>query len=104
MGLRLHYDAIGISAATLLTATGANPERLRSYAGFAALFVVSPPPASSGKTNWHRLNRREKRQDFVALHLIVVVKHRLDEEIQDYPARRTEEGLSKPEILHHLNV
>jgi hypothetical protein len=104
MGLRLHYNAIAISAATLLTATGANPERLRSYAGFAALFVVSPPPASSGKTNLHRLNRGEKRQDYAALHRIVVVKYCWDEETQDYPARRTEEGLSKPEVLRNLNV
>jgi transposase len=45
------------NAATLLTAAGDNPERLRSEAGFAALCGANPLPASSGKTNRHRLNR-----------------------------------------------
>jgi transposase len=49
------------NAATLLTAAGDNPERLRSEAGFAAHCGVNPLPASSGKTNRHRLNRGGNR-------------------------------------------
>ena len=45
------------TAATLLIAAGGNPRRLRSEAAFASLCGVNPIPASSGKTNRHRLNR-----------------------------------------------
>ena len=53
-------DVFGVgpdTAAALLITAGSNPERLRSEAAFAALCGVSPIPASSGKTNRHRLNR-----------------------------------------------
>jgi transposase len=91
-----------IGTATLLTAAGDNPERFRSDAGFAALCGVSPLPASSGKTNRHRLNRGGNRQANAALHRIAVVRLRWDEQTQAYAARRTEEGLAKPEILRCL--
>lgn len=45
------------TAAVLLVTAGSNPERLKSGVAFAALCEVSPIPASSGKTNRHRLNR-----------------------------------------------
>jgi transposase len=100
--LRQTYG-IGVdSAATLLTAVGDNPERLRSDAGFAALCGVNPLPASSGKTNRHRLNRGGNRQANAALHRIAVVRLRWDEQTQAYASRRTEQGLSKPEILRCL--
>ena len=53
-------DGFGIgpdTAATLLIAAGSNPDRLHSEAAFASLCGVNPIPASSGKTNRHRLNR-----------------------------------------------
>lgn len=43
-------------AATLLTTAGANPQRMRTEAAFAALCGSNPIPASSGKTNRHRHN------------------------------------------------
>ncbi|WP_108257754.1 IS110 family transposase [Mangrovicoccus ximenensis] len=64
-------DAIGYhSAAQLLIAAGANPDRLKSEASFAALCGVSPIPASSGKINRHRLNRGGDRAANSALHII----------------------------------
>ena len=54
-------DRIG-TAAALLIAAGSNPERLHSEAAFASLCGVNPIPASSGKTNRHRLNRGGDRQ------------------------------------------
>ena len=66
------------TAATLLVTAGSNPERLRSEASFAALCGVSPIPASSGKTNRHRLNRGGDRQAHAALRRIVVVRLRYD--------------------------
>ena len=50
------------TAAAILVAAGSNPERLHSEADFASLCGVSPVPASSGKTNRHRLNRGGDRQ------------------------------------------
>ena len=91
-------DSYGIgpdTAATLLVAAGSNPERLHSEASFASLCGVNPIPASSGKTNRHRLNRGGHRQANAALHRIVVVRLRYDPRTQSYMRRRTMEGMSK---------
>ena len=98
-------DGFGIgpdSAATLLIAAGSNPDRLHSEAAFASLCGVSPIPASSGKTNRHRLNRGGHRQANAALHRIVVVRLRHDERTQAYMRRRTTEGMSKAEGIRCL--
>ena len=70
--------AVGIGVETagqLLVTAGDNPERLRSEAAFAMLCATAPLPASSGKTQRHRLNRGGDRQANSALHLIVVIPH-----------------------------
>lgn len=55
--LRVAYG-IGSDVAVQLNITaGANPERLRNEAFFAALCGVAPGPASSCKTSRHRLSR-----------------------------------------------
>ena len=98
-------DGFGIgpdTAATLLTAAGSNPDRLHSEAAFASLCGVNPIPASSGKTNRHRLNRGGHRQANAALHRIVVVRLRHDERTQAYMRRRTTEGMSKAEVIRCL--
>ena len=82
-------------------AAGDNPARLCSDAAFAALCGVSPLPASSGKTNRHRLNRGGNRQANATVHRVVVVRRR-DEQTKAYAARRMEEGRSKPEIMRCL--
>lgn len=50
------------TAAALVVAAGDNPGRLRGEAAFSMLCGVSPIPASSGKTERHRLNRGGNRQ------------------------------------------
>ena len=87
---------------TILVAAGSNPERLRSEAAFAPLCGVNPIPASSGKTNRHRLNRGGHRQANAALHRIVIVRLRHDPRTQAYMHRRTMEGMSKTEIIRCL--
>jgi len=62
------------TAATLLIAAGSNPDRLRTEATFASLCGVNPIPASSGKTNRHRLNRGGDRKANAALYRIVIVR------------------------------
>ena len=98
-------DTFGIGpdiAATLLVAAGSNPERLRSESAFAALCGVNPIPASSGKTNRHRLNRGGDRQANAALYRVVLVRLRYDERTREYMLRRTGEGLTKPEVIRCL--
>lgn len=95
--------AIGPDAASALLVTiGDNPERLRSEAAFARLCGVAPIPASSGKTIRHRLHRGGDRSANRALHIAVVVRMRYCERTRAYVARRTAEGLSKPEIIRCL--
>ena len=89
-------------AATLLVAAGDNPERLTSEAAFAALCGASPLPASSGKTQRHRLNRGGNRQANRALWTIVMTRLRYDERTRRYAARRSAEALSKAEIIRCL--
>ncbi len=98
-------DIFGIgpdTAAALLVAAGSNPQRLRSEAAFASLCGVNPIPASSGKTNRHRLNRGGDRQANAALYRIVLVRLSHDPRTREYMRRRTTEGLSKSEIIRCL--
>jgi transposase len=89
-------------AAALLVVAGDNPERLGSEASFASLCGVSPVEASSGTVVRHRLNRGGNRDANRALHLICVVRMRVDERTRAYLARRTSEGKSKREIMRCL--
>jgi len=99
----ISLPAIGTDhAATLLLTVGDNPERLGSEASFASLCGVSPVEASSGKVVRHRLNRGGNRDANRALHLICVVRMRVDERTRRYVARRSAEGKSKQEIMRCL--
>jgi transposase len=89
-------------AGALLVAAGDNPERLRSDAAFASLCGVSPVPASSGKTNRHRLSRGGDRIANNALWRIVMVRLTCDERTQTYVARRTAQGMAKRDIIRCL--
>ena len=90
------------TAATLLVAAGSNPDRLRTEAAFASLCGVNPIPASSGKTNRHRLNRGGDRQANAALHRIVIVRLCYDQRTKAYMHRRTAEGMSKRDVIRCL--
>ena len=90
------------TAATLLIAAGSNPDRLRTEAAFASLCGVNPIPASSGKTNRHRLNRGGDRQANAALYRIVLVRLRYELRTQAYMQRRTAEGMSKRDVIRCL--
>ena len=96
--------AIGTdTAGALLVALGDNPGRLHTESSFAHLCGVAPLPASSGKTTGrHRLNRGGDRQANNALWRIVLVRMGTDQRTKNYVARRTTQGLSKPEIMRCL--
>jgi len=89
-------------ASALMVAVGDNPERLESEASFAALCGVSPVDASSGRQQRHRLNRGGNRDANRALWVIAFVRMRCDTRTKEYAARRTQEGLSRLEILRCL--
>jgi transposase len=91
-------------AATLLVAAGDNPDRLDSPAAFAHLCGAAPIPASSGKTQRHRLNRGGNRQANHALWVIAMVRLRHDPRTKTYRDRRTTEGRSPREIIRCLKT
>ncbi|MGW7614048.1 IS110 family transposase [Streptomyces sp. NPDC054766] len=90
------------TAGQLLVTAGDNPDRLVSEASFAHLCAAAPVPASSGRTDRHRLNRGGDRQANRALHTIVLVRMRHDPRTRDYVARRTLEGLKTKDIFRCL--
>ena len=98
-------DVFGVgfdTAAKLLVAAGDNPERIRTEAAWGHLCGVAPIPASSGKTQRHRLNRGGNRQANSALYHIVITRMRHDQRTRDYVARRLAEGKTMGEIARIL--
>lgn len=94
---------VGLDVAGALLATvGDNPDRLASEAAFAHLCGVAPIPASSGKTQRHRLNRGGDRTANNALYRIVMSRLRYDDRTQTYVQKRTAEGRTKKEIIRCL--
>ena len=99
----LELEGVGAeNAGAIMVAVGDNPDRLRSEASFAMMCGVCPIPASSGKTQRHRLNRGGNRQANSALHMVVVCRMRIDQRTRAYVARRTLDGLSKREVMRCL--
>jgi transposase len=90
------------TAAKLLIAAGDNPHRIRSEAAWAHLCGVAPIPASSGKTQRHRLNRGGNRQANSAIYRIMLTRMAHDERTRAYIARRTAEGKTTGEIARML--
>jgi transposase len=97
--------AVGIgpdNAAELLLVLGDNADRIHSEAAFAKLCGACPVPASSGKTQRHRLNRGGHRHANAALHRAVIVRMKYHQPTQAYVARRSAEGKTKLEIIRCL--
>jgi transposase len=99
----LEQPGIGEDSATQLLITfGANTDRIRNEAAFAHLTGTAPIPASSGKTNRHRLNRGGDRQANRSLYIIAINRLRCDERTRTYAARRTAEGKTRRDIIRSL--
>ena len=99
--IKAHGMAAG-AAAEMLLLVGDNPERIHSEAAFAKMCGACPIPASSGKSNRHRLNRGGNRQADAALYRVAIVRMRSHQPTLDYVRRRTAEGKSKSEIIRCL--
>ena len=101
LGARLiERPCIGIeTAGQLLVTAGDNPGRSRSEAAWAMLCGVAPLPASSDKTDRHRLNRGGDRQANRALHMITISRLRTDERTHAFAQRKVASGKSKLEAI-----
>ncbi|MFE1935910.1 IS110 family transposase [Streptomyces sp. NPDC059474] len=101
-GLRAAHGVGPDTAAQLLITAGGNPERMRTEASFAALCGAAPVPASSGRTNRHRLSRGGDRAANAALYRIALVRMGSDSRTREYAARQTAAGRTKKEIIRLL--
>jgi transposase len=94
-----------LTAAKIIGET-ANVTRFRSEACYAMHAGAAPIPASSGKTNRHRLARGGNRQLNAALHRIAITQIRLDGPgriyYQIYYQRRLALGNTKMEALRAM--
>ncbi|HET8662571.1 MAG TPA: IS110 family transposase [Micromonosporaceae bacterium] len=88
-----------VHAAQMLVTAGQNIDRIHSEAAFAHLCAADPIPASSGKTERHRLNPGGNRAANRTLYMIAVVRLRYCQRTRDYLARRTADGKSKKEVI-----
>jgi transposase len=101
-GLRAAYGVGPDTAAQLIITAGTNPHRLHNQAAFAMLCGTAPIPASSGKTNRHRLSRGGDRAANAALHRIALVRMSSDERTRAYVRAQLSNGRSKLDILRLL--
>ncbi|WP_326718250.1 IS110 family transposase [Streptomyces sp. NBC_00243] len=101
-GLRAVHGVGPDTAAQLLVTAGGNPERMRTEASFAALCGAAPVPASSGRTNRHRLSRGGDRAANAALYRIALVRMSSESRTREYVARQTTAGRTKKEIIRLL--
>jgi transposase len=90
------------TAGQILVTVGDNPERVHSEAAFAMLCGVAPLPASSGKTQRHRLNRGGDRQANRALHIIAITRKRCDPRTQAYLKKKTAQQHTRREATRSL--
>lgn len=98
----LDLPGCGVLTAAKLLGETANLTRFRSEACFAMPAGVAPIPASSGRTNRHRLARGGNRQLNAALHRIAVTQTRLDGLGKVYYQRRRAQGDTTMEALRTL--
>ena len=92
----------GVLTAAKLIGEIAGIARFATDAKLARIAGAAPIPASSGRTQRHRLDRGGNRQINCALHRLAVTKRRVDPETAAYLARKQAEGKSSREALRCL--
>jgi transposase len=80
----------------------AGADRFMSDAKLARAAGIAPIPASSGRTDRHRLDRGGNRQINAAIHRMAVTRARCDPETQDYIARKKTEGKTQRDAIRCL--
>jgi transposase len=92
----------GVLTAAKLLGEIAGVTRFASDAKLARTAGSAPIPASSGRTQRHRLDRGGNRQLNCALHRLAVTKGRLDPETAAYLARKQAAGKTRREAIRCL--
>src|SRR3954452_23859192 len=92
----------GVLTAAKLVGEIAGIGRFATDAKLARSAASAPIPASSGRTDRHRLDRGANRQLNCALHRLAISKARLDPETAAYLARKQAEGKSRREARRCL--
>jgi transposase len=92
----------GVLTAAKLIGEIAGVSRFATDAKLARSAAAAPIPASSGRTDRHRLDRGGNRQLNCALHRIAVTKARVDPQTAAYLARKQAEGKTPREALRCL--
>jgi transposase len=92
----------GVLTAAKLLGEIADVTRFATDAKLARTAGSAPIPASSGRTQRHRLDHGGNRQLNCALHRLAVTKSRLDPETAAYLARRQAEGKTRREAIRCL--
>src|SRR5829696_2150090 len=92
----------GVLTAAKLLGEIAGVTRFASDAKLARSAGSAPIPASSGRTQRHRLDRGGNRQLNCALHRLAVTKGRLDPETAAYLARKQADGKTRREAIRCL--
>jgi transposase len=98
----LELVGCGALTAAKLIGEAAGAERFRTDAQFARAAGVAPIPASSGRRDRYRLDRRGNRQLNCALHRLAVNAGRHDPGTASYLARKQAEGKSRMDALRCL--
>jgi transposase len=92
----------GVLTAAKLIGEIAGISRFGSDAKLARIAGAAPIPASSGRTDRHRLDRGGNRQLNCALHRLAISKARLDPKTAAYLARKQAEGKSRRDAIRCL--
>jgi transposase len=80
----------------------AGADRFTSDAKLARAAGIAPIPASTGRTDRHRLDRGGNRQINAAIHRIAVTRARSDARTRDYIARKKTEGKTQRDAIRCL--
>jgi transposase len=98
----LAEPGVGPLTAAKLVGEIAGAQRFSSDAKLARAAGIAPIPASSGKTNRHRLDRGGNRQINTAIHRIAVTRARCHPESRNYIDRKRSEGKTHREAIRCL--
>jgi transposase len=80
----------------------AGADRFASDAKLARAAGIAPVPASSGRSDRHRLDRGGNRQINAAIHRMAITRARCDPKTQDYIARKKTEGKTNRDAIRCL--
>jgi transposase len=98
----LDQPGCGTVTAAIIIGRTAGAQRFPTDGHFARHAGTAPVPASSGKTQRHRLHRGGDRQLNRAIHIIALPRAKTDPETRAYLARKQAEGKTKLEAIRCL--